>query len=226
VLEHERTGDIMEYDESTNPSNGWREPEMPDELAESFQDLQPNEGNPLESAPLVYNPLNHAYPMIANTSVGIIEVMVQFSVVRGENLPIDMIGSAKELQVPVAIEDVPISQSGFSEDTVAESALVDEIQGGHYYLIPVIVRARRFSGGEQNNVDSWEPLTADDVASIISGPALLDLIIGYADKVAADPDAPAGLLDLLDHFTGRAGQIQRQTTGVSDEEWNSDIENN
>ena len=206
--------------------------EIPDELAGRLQDLQPNEHNPLERAPLEYNPLNHAYPMVADTAVGVIEIMVQFAVIKGRNnLPADMAACADDLQVPVAIEDVPVFEiqkpeffgeefGGWEspQDAVNETALAEEMTAdGHYYLIPMIVRARRFSGGEKDAADSWEQLSRKDTAAIITGPALLDPICGYADKVAADPDAPAGLVDMLNHFTRH---YKKHAEHDADEEWN------
>jgi hypothetical protein len=197
------------YDESTNPSNGWREPEDFD-----LHDLEPGEDNPLDSDP-GYNPLNHAYPMIADTTIGQVEIMVKFSIIRGkENLPIDLINNAEALQVPMSIEDVPISDEGktfeipddlFADggmvteqapnDAIAESALISELtEDETYYLIPMIVRARRLDG---------DLLSSEETANLISPSDLLALIIGYRDTVAADPMAPKALLDLLDHFVKR-----------------------
>lgn len=227
---------MTEYDESTNPSNGWQVPEVgePDEnyVDEALQDLQPgSDENPYDAPKLQYNPLNHAYPMIAETEVGVIEVMVQFALVRGrDNLPGDMSVAANALCVPVSIEDLPVSDFSLTsdpdlpvskpEDVVSQGALMEEIfNGGRFYLVPTIVRGRRLSSGEIGSTDSWEPLTKEEVSAIISGPALLDLIVGYADKVGKDPDAPAGLLDLLDHFTGR----YKNNGGLDpDEEWNDE----
>lgn len=221
------------FEDYTGPD---KSDEMPDELALRLQDLQPNEGNPFERAPLEYNPLNHAYPMVADTSAGVIEIMVQFAVIRGRsNLPEDMAACADDLQVPVAIEDVPVFEiekpkffgeefGGWEspQDAVNEAALAEEMTtDGSYYLIPMIVRARRFSGGEKDAADSWESLSRKDTASIISGPALLDLIKGYAEKVAQDPAAPAGLVDLLNHFSPT---YNRHAEDGVDEEW--DPENN
>jgi hypothetical protein len=214
-----------------------------DKMEESLQDLEPNDGNFLESTPLKYNPLNHAYPMIADTPLGIIEVMVCFTVVRGNNLPTDMLSCAKELQVPASIEDIPVigpqnkkeiqffggDFSGWqnsAEDKVAEASLVDEIDNsGPFYLLPLVVRARRLMSGEQGNTDTWQNLTKEETAAIIPGPTLLDLIFGYADKVAADPNAPAGLLDLLNHYTGR-GQTPDPDEEWGDQEWNESIDEN
>jgi hypothetical protein len=233
----------MYYDESDNPSNGWRIPtndeipdqpseEIPENLADPIQDLEPGgDSNPLEQAPLPYNPLNHAYPMIANTKVGIIELMVKFVIVRGkDNLPLDMIAKSAELQIPVSIEDVPVKlgeSAEKSDDFVAENALISEMTGDErHYLIPAIVRARRLASGEIGSTDTWEPLTKDETAVLITGEALLDLITGYAEKVASDPEAPIGLLDLLDHFTGRARRNQVRYPDVDasetdvDAEWN------
>lgn len=230
----------MNYDESTNPTNGWRVPDEleesdhlePGDLSDSLADLEPNDGNPLEREPLQYNPLNHAYPMMADTDIGVVELMVQFTVVRGKrNLPDEMACRAAELQVPVYIEDVPVSASQefdeaitdhIARDIVSEGALIDELSYDQcYYLTPMIVRARRFT-----EEGEWETLTKEETAGIIPGEVLLNLIKGYADKVAADPNAPTGLLDLLDHFTGRrnrAAAMRGEPEGDEEdysEEWN------
>lgn len=225
------------YDESDNPSNGWRAPEpnepfeiQPDtERVDAFEDfdnmrdLEPGEFNPLERQNVQYNPLNHAYPMIADSELGILEIMVKFSVIRGRaGLPEDLVSSAPCLQVPVIIEDIPVSKevvditedydlSKFKspDDIVAEGALISEMAGDEsYYLIPMIVRARRLTSGEGDNADTWELLSKEEVSGLVSGQQLLNLVCGYAAKVAADPNAPAGLLDLLQHFTRqeRAGR--------------------
>jgi hypothetical protein len=215
----------MEYDESTNPSNGWRVPdeserdELLDSIENNLRDLDPCETNPLDSNPLSYNPLNHAYPMIADTKVGIVEVMVKFTVVRGQSgLSYDMLENAPALQIKVSTEDVPIS-FGNTQD-VTEDALIDTISHDcRYYLVPTIVRARRLASGEPDNTDSWELLTEEETVSLFSWQALLDLIVGYADKVANDPDAPAALLDMLQHFTGNYGRSN--IPDISDDEWNN-----
>jgi hypothetical protein len=210
-----------------------------DKLEESMQDLEPNDGNPLESAPLRYNPLNHAYPMVADTPLGIIEVMVKFVVVRGDALPTDMLSCAKELQVPASIEDIPVvatkkeiqffggDYSGWkqsAEDQVAEASLRDELSNvGPFYLLPLVVRARRLMSGDQGNTDSWLLLTKEETAKIIPGSTLLDLIFGFADKVDADPDAPAGLKDLLNHYTGR-GQAPDPDEEWGNQEWDTSVD--
>jgi len=221
------------------PETGEEQPDYADSV---LQDLAPgSDENPLEQEPLKYNPLNHVYPMIADTPLGIIEVMVRFSVVRGGSLPTDMLGCAKELQVPASIEDIPVIAtakeiqfyggdfSGWqntAEDRVAEASLVDEINnGGPFYLLPLVVRARRLMSGEQGNKDTWQNLTKEETATIITGPVLLDLIFGYADKVEADPNAPAGLKDLLDHYTGR-GQKPDPDEEWADQEWDSNVDEN
>jgi hypothetical protein len=224
----------------------WQVPEagvdQPDYADEALQHLAPgSDENPLEAAPLKYNPLNHAYPMVADTPLGIIEVMVRFAVVRGGDLPTDMLGCAKELQVPAVIEDIPVIAtkkeiefyggdfSGWqntAEDRVAEASLVDELNNsGPFYLLPLVVRARRLMSGEQGNTDTWQNLTKEEAAAIITGPVLLDLIFGYADKVAADSNAPAGLLDLLDHFTGR-GQKPDADEEWANQEWDTGVDEN
>jgi hypothetical protein len=212
-----------------------------DKLQDSLRELEPGDENPLESTPLKYNPLNHTYPMIADTPLGIIEVMVRFTVVRGNSLPTDMLGCAKELQVPAVIEDIPVigpqnkkeiqffggDFSGWqnsAEDKVAEASLVDEIDNsGPFYLLPLVVRARRLMSGEQGNTDTWQNLTKEETATIITGPVLLDLIFGYADKVAADPNAPAGLLDLLNHYTGH-GQTPDPDDEWAGQEWDVGVD--
>jgi hypothetical protein len=181
-----------------------------------MMDLEPGEFNPLERPNVQYNPLNHCYPMIADSNLGILEIMVRFSVIRGRaGLPEDLVSSAPCLQVPAIIEDIPVSKEveGITEDydfskfkspddIVTEGALLSELQDDEtYYLIPMIVRARRLTSGEGDNEDSWENLSKDEVAGLVSGQQLLNLVCGYAAKVAADPNAPAGLLDLLQHFT-------------------------
>ncbi len=224
----------MHYD-SMNPNSGWRAPEEgepwdPDQDLSDLSHLEPGgESNPLESAPLAYNPLNHAYRMIADTPVGIVEVMVKFLIVRGYELPLDLLNNSEALRIPVSVEDVPITepegQQFYGEkftgwkDEVAGGALVEEITGGSYYMIPSIVRARRLASGEVTNADTWELLTEDEVAALIPGPALLELILGYAKHVADDQSAPAALKDLLDHFTGR--YCRSVAPDVSDDEWNN-----
>ena len=197
----------------------------PGELSDALSDLEPNDGNPLESEPLAYNPLNHAYPMMAETSIGNIEVMVKFALVRGKrSLPDDMVANAAELQVPVSTEDVAVAQSfdekmndQIARDIVSESALIDQMSyDSTYYLIPMIVRARRFVDGDPTLVPGeeggpWAMLTPDETAHLISGAALLELIKGYADKVANDPDAPIALLDLLDHFHDHPNRANQST---------------
>lgn len=224
----------MHYD-SMNPSSGWRAPEEgepwdSDQNLSDLSHLEPGgESNPLESTPLAYNPLNHAYRMIADTSVGIVEVMVKFMVVRGHELPLDLLNNSEALQIPVSVEDAvitePEGQQFYGEkfmgwhNEVAGRALVEEMTTGHFYLIPAIVRARRLASGEITNADTWEPLSEIEVAALIPGPALLDLILGYAEHVANDRTAPAALKDLLDHFTGR--YRRSQVPDVSDDEWNN-----
>jgi hypothetical protein len=236
------------FDESDNPSNGWRAPEMPidEERSDAFEDfegmmsLEPGEDNPLERPNINYNPLNHAYPMVADTNLGVIEFMVKFTVIRGQaGLPEDLVSSAPCLQVPVIIEDIPVSKelefattdydlSNFKspDDIVAEGALVSEMTGDErYYIVPMIVRARRLATGEPGSEDTWESLSKEEVSGLISGQQLLNLICGYAVKVAADPNAPAGLLDLLQHFTrqefsGRPTQTESDDDDDRDSEWN------
>ena len=207
-------------DESTNPSNGWRTPDDGPDYDEDdpMRGLEPCEDNPLDSDPS-YNPLNHAYPMVADTTIGQVEVMVQFAIVRGkENLPTDLIGQAADLQVPMAIEDVPVSETGDTfqipddifedkptpSDAVVENALIEELtQDQTYYLIPMIVRARRLIGPKDENIlgaGGRDLISAEETAELISPSELLSLIIGYRDTVASDPEAPVALLDLLDHF--------------------------
>jgi hypothetical protein len=231
------------YDESDNPSNGWRAPDPSeiqpdDECHDAFEDfegmadLEPGENNPLERPKVRYNPLNHAYPMIASTEIGTVEVMVRFTIVRGRSsLPTDLVSSSHILQVPMIIEDIPVSKEVqfFTEDydfsdwkspdeIVAEGALVSEMTGDErYYLVPMIVRARRLASGEGDNLDSWEMISKEEIGSLISDQILLDLIVGYAAKVKSDPDAPAGLIDLLQHFTRGAS---RNRTTYPDAEWN------
>ncbi|MFA5766691.1 MAG: hypothetical protein WC919_02060 [Candidatus Paceibacterota bacterium] len=211
-----------------------------DKMEDALQDLAPGgDENPLESPPLKYNPLNHAYPMVADTPLGIIEVMVRFTVVRGNGLPTDMLACAKELRVPASIEDIPVVAtkkeiqffggdfSGWqnsAEDKVAEASLVDELSNsGPFYLLPLVVRARRLMSGEEGNTDSWQLLTKEETAAIVPGPTLLDLIFGYADKVDADPNAPAGLKDLLNHYTGR-GQTPDPDEEWADQEWDVGVD--
>jgi len=213
-----------------------------DKMEDALQDLEPgSDENPLEQEPLKYNPLNHVYPMVADTPLGIIEVMVRFAVVRGDALPTDMLSCAKELQVPASIEDIPVvatkkeiefyggDYSGWqdtAEDRVAEASLVDELSNsGPFYLLPLVVRARRLMSGEEGNTDTWLNLTKEEAATIITGPVLLDLIFGYADKVGADPNAPAGLLDLLNHFTGR-GQEHNPDDEWAGQEWDTNVDEN
>ena len=234
------------YDESTNPSNGWQVPETLDEserlepgdISDVLSDLEPNDGNPLERPPLQYNPLNHAYPMMAETSIGVLELMVQFTIVRGQTgIPTNLLGHAVELQVPVSIEDMPVNgpkefdesiRDQIARDIVSEGALVDELSYDTcYYLVPMIVRARRFVGNAPDAVPSkeggtWESLTREEVAETVTGDALLDLFRGYADKVASDPNAPTGLLDMLDHFRlgPNRADAMRRTDDEFNEEWN------
>lgn len=213
-----------------------------DKMEEAVQDLAPGgDENPLEAAPLEYNPLNHAYPMIADTPLGIIEVMVRFAVVRGSALPTDMLSCAEELRVPASIEDIPVVAtqkeiqfyggdfSGWrntAEDRVAEASLVDELNNsGPFYLLPLVVRARRLMSGEEGNSDTWLNLTKEETATIITGPVLLDLIFGYADKVDADPNAPAGLKDLLNHYTGRGNEPDPDEEWA-DQEWDTNVDEN
>jgi hypothetical protein len=244
-------GDKMQDNtyESTNPS-GWHIPDVleeserlePGDLSDDLAELEPNDGNPLERPPLQYNPLNHAYPMMAETSIGVLELMVKFTIVRGESdIPVDLLGRATELQVPVSIEDTPVNgpkefdesiRDQIARDIVSEGALVDELSYSTcYYLVPMIIRARRFVGNAPDAVPSeeggvWESLTREEVAETITGDALLDLIRGYADKVASDPNAPTGLLDLLDHFRNGPNRADAMRWTESepeeefDEEWN------
>lgn len=218
---HSESLSLMYYDESTNPSNGWDGPNFEED--NPLRGLEPGEDNPLDSGP-IYNPLNHAYPMVADTAIGQVEIMVKFAIVRGkENLPIDLINQASELQVPMAIEDVPVSETGDTfqvpedifenkptpSEIVAESALVDELtQDQTYYLIPTIVRARRLIGPQSENIlgaEGGDLISAEETAELIPPSALLDLLIMYHDKVAADPEAPKALLDLLGHFVDKNG---------------------
>jgi hypothetical protein len=215
----------MEYDESTNPSNGWHVPdelerdELLDNIENNLRELDPCETNPLDSNPLPYNPLNHSYPMIADTKVGVVEAMIKFVVVRGQHgLADDMLKDAPTLQIRVSIEDIQVPF--WTQDGITENALIDTISNDcRYYLVPTIVRARRLASGEVNNTDTWELLSEEETVSLFSWQTLLDLIVGYASKVAGDPDAPAALLDMLQHFTGRYGPSN--VPDVSDDEWNN-----
>ena len=226
------------YDESDNPSNGWRAPEPDVERVDAFEDfenmadLEPGDDNPLERPNITYNPLNHAYPMIAHTNLGIFEIMVKFMPIRGmAGLPEDLVSSAPCLQVPVIIEDIPVSKElkdvpsvdfDFSnwqspDDIVAEGALISEMTGDErYYIVPMIVRVRRLTSGEPDNTGAWEDISKEEISGLLSGQQLLNLICGYAAKVAADPNAPAGLLDLLQHFTRQ----EYSGRGDRDAEWN------
>jgi hypothetical protein len=228
---------MIHYDESDNPSNGWRapDPDEVDDIENRLHDLEPGaEENPLEKAPLAYNPLNHAYPMTAETTIGVVEFMVQFTIIKGaSNLPVEFFSSTNELQLPMSIEDVPVTENpgqsffgqdfkGWANDQVNESALVSELKGDErYFLIPMIVRARRLVTGEPDATDTWEPLTVEQTAGLISGQALLDLILGYYEKISDDDNAPTALLDILEHFTGRYDRNKTKYPGVADEEWES-----
>jgi hypothetical protein len=206
-----------------------------DEYFEDLSDLEPGEDNPLDTPP-VYNPLSHSYPMNIDTVEGPIEIMVQFALVQGkENLPVDLINNAEAFQVPVAIEDVPISEEGqvfeipddiFSEkelepeDVVAEQALVDELTTDqNYYMIPTIVRARRLIGPISENIlgeTGGDLLSKEETAELVSPELLLARLKEYRDEVAADDNAPSGLLDLLNHF------IEQKPLEDLDDEWDEE----
>jgi len=188
--------------------------------------LEPGEDNPLDSLP-TYNPLNHSYPMNIDTDDGPIEIMVQFALVQGkENLPVQLISEAEAFQVPISIEDVPVSAEGERfeipddvfgeeelsdindgmepEDVVAEQALVSELtEDQSYYMIPTIVRARRLIGPDSENIlgeEGGDLISKEETAELVSPMMLLARLQRYRDEVAADGDAPRALLDLLDHF--------------------------
>jgi hypothetical protein len=192
-----------------------------------LSDLEPGSDENILEKPVIYNPLNHAYPMFADTNIGVIEIMVQFMVIRGKrNLPI----RASGVQIPMIIEDLPVSDSlanynddyDFSEssmnEAVVEGALISEMTDDErYYLAPMIVRARQFISGP--GVETWKPLSKEEVSGIITGDILHELIIGYATKVYSDPNAPTGLVDLLQHFTDGAHKKHNP-----DIEWISDLD--
>jgi hypothetical protein len=196
----------------------------PDDFEDIMRDLEPSENNVLEQSPLKYNPLNHAYPMIADMPIGVVEVMVRFSIIRGKsNLPIDMLSNARELQVPMSIEDVEVMEEPMQfvgdkmgelpGSVVHENALISEMTSDErYYLIPMIVRARIVRPEQRL-------LSEKETVALFPAYSLFELICGYADKVAADPKAPKALLDLLDHFTGKRGRVSMPDP---DEEWNDE----
>jgi hypothetical protein len=195
-----------------------------EDFEETMRDLEPSENNSFEKPPLKYNPLNHAYPMIADMPIGVVEVMVKFGIIRGRNnLPIDMLTNARELQVPMSIEDVGVEEEPmkflgdnigeFPGSVVHENALISELTSDErYFLIPMIVRARLVKPEQR-------PLSEKETVALFPAYSLFELICGYADKVAADPKAPRALLDLLDHFTGKH---DRTTMPDPDEEWNDE----
>lgn len=216
--------------------------EDPDGPFDPISGLEPGEDNPLDTPP-AYNPLNHSYPMNVDTAEGPIEIMVQFALVQGkENLPIDLINNAKAFQVPVAIEDVPISEEGetfeipddiFSEkelsdindglepdNVVSEQALVNELTTDqNYYMIPTIVRARRLIGPTSENIlgeTGGDLLSREEAAILVSPELLLARLRKYREEVAVDDNAPVALLDLLDHF------VEQKPVEDPDEGWNEE----
>jgi len=185
-----------------------------DDLYDTFMGLEPGENND----PL-YNPLNYAYPMAIETGLPqLIEIMVKFLPIQGkDNIPVDLIGESDIFRVPVSIEDVLIDvEDSYQDDQLEEQVLQDELQTDQsWYIIPTIVYARwlygsladYIPGARQIDPDS-EPgegtLTREEVAELIPAPVLLERIKQYREEVANDPNAPSGLLDLLNHFSGHA----------------------
>jgi len=185
-----------------------------DDLYDTFMGLEPGENND----PL-YNPLNYAYPMAIETGLPqLIEIMVKFLPIQGkDNIPVDLIGESDIFRVPVSIEDVLIdAEDSYQDDQLEEQVLQDELQTDQsWYIIPTIVYARwlygsladYIPGARQIDPDS-EPgegtLTREEVAELIPAPVLLERIKQYREEVANDPNAPSGLLDLLNHFSGHA----------------------
>jgi len=184
-----------------------------DEDFDSLDGLEPGEDNPLDLSP-AYNPLDHSYPMNIDTDNGPLEIMVQFALVQGKhNLPVQLINEAEAFQVPVSIEDVPVSEEGrpfeipddifapSPEDAVAEEALISELtEDQSYFMIPTIVRARRLIGPASENILGGDLISEEETAKLISPMMLLARLQRYRDEVAADGNAPVALLDLLDHF--------------------------
>jgi hypothetical protein len=185
-----------------------------DDLYDTFMGLEPGENND----PL-YNPLNYAYPMAIETGLPQpIEIMVKFLPIQGkDNIPVDLIGESDIFRVPVSIEDVLIdAEDSYQDDQLDEQVLQDEMQTDQsWYLIPTIVYARWLYGslddyipGSRQIDPDCEPgestLTKEEVAELIPAPVLLERIKQYREEVANDPNAPAGLLDLLNHFSGHA----------------------
>lgn len=211
------------------------------EFDDELNDLEPGDDNPLD-AEQQYNPLNHSFPMNIETADGPVEIMVKFAVVRGkENLPVEFINDAEDLQIPVSIEDVPISEEGktfqipediFGEqtpaDVVAEGALLDELaEDPTYYLIPMIVRARRLVGPADENIlgeVGGDLISKEETAELIPPDLLLARLRQYREEVTADEAAPTALLDLLDHFMAERGRPLSDDDVFEDpdSEWNEE----
>jgi hypothetical protein len=164
-----------------------------------------------------------------------IEIMVKFLPIQGkDNIPVDLISESDIFRVPVSIEDVLIDAKDYQDDQLDEQVLQDEIQTDQsWYLIPTIVYARwlfgsladYIPGSRQIDPDS-EPgegtLTKEEVAELIPASVLLERIKQYREEVAVDPSAPAGLLDLLNHFSGHAAEDKNMDDWQDDDIDNED----
>lgn len=184
-----------------------------DDMEDTLRDLEPG-----DSRDPLYNPLNYAYPMAIETGLPQpIEIMVKFLPIQGkDNIPVDLIGESDIFRVPVSIEDVLIDAEDSHQDEFDEQVLQDEMQTDQsWYLIPTIVYARWLFGsladyipGSRQIDTDCEPgegtLTREEVAELIPAATLLERIKQYREEVANDPNAPSGLLDLLNHFSGHA----------------------
>lgn len=171
--------------------------------------------NPYDTEAPKYNPFNHVYPIFIDTKIGTLEVMVQFSVVRGAYDLGYYVGKMEEaFRIPINVEEMNISEFAINasetlqitepEDVMSQKDLAYE--NAPLYMVPMVVRARRLTKGE-NAPEAWELLSKEETASIIDGPTLEKMIVGYAKKVMADQSAPAILSEILEHFASRYNEV-------------------
>jgi hypothetical protein len=160
-----------------------------DEL--SVAHLEPGcDENPLE-AELEYNPLRYCYEITAVTEAGPAQVFVRFALQEHKALDtIEFTNAGQKCIIPFFPRMPECGLEPLQYGLSAETEKGYQVGENPYYLVPTVVKV----------VHKGASLTRDAAAYLITPDVLVEAISAYQHKIEEDPNAPAGLLDLLGHW--------------------------